>query len=204
MAQSKGMVMMIFCAVSLLLDRGVPIANAQPSGRQPLRRIEEQPGASPQLQPLRSIPRRVEGQSPRSGAQPGQPDLQRQIIVRPPQIRIRPVPSVWRLGVRVDESPRGLRIQEVSRNSAAHRFGLEVGDYLLDVMGYPVGFYRGFYYPLGETLNQVTPRDGWVNLLVWNRRTMAEEALWVQLERRPGVVVPSRGGNPSANQNQPF
>jgi len=197
------MVMFLCCAVWVALESG-PFATAQPPGRQPLRRIDEQPDVAPQRQPARSIPRRTEGQAPRGGAQPAQPELQRQIIVRPPQIRIRPVTSVWRLGVRVEEAPRGLRIQMVSRNSPAQRFGLEVGDYLLDVMGYPVGFYRGYYYPLGETLNQVTPRDGWVNLLVWNKRTMAEEALWVQLERRAGVVVPFRSGNPTENQNEPL
>jgi hypothetical protein len=88
----------------------------------------------------------------------------------------------------VDDSPKGLRIRQVIHPSAASRFGLEEGDYLLDIMGYPVGFYGNYYYSLEAALNRLTPPDGWVNILVWNRRTLAEEAMWVQLDRRGGVV----------------
>ena len=70
----------------------------------------------------------------------------------------------------------------------AWRFGLEPGDYLLDVMGYPVGFYGNAYYPLGDALNQLVRRDGWVNILIWNQRTNGEEAMWIKLEPRGGVI----------------
>jgi hypothetical protein len=92
-----------------------------------------------------------------------------------------------------DNAPSGLRIREVSRYSPAWRFGLEEGDYLMDIMGYPVGFYEGAYYPLSETLNQVTPRDGWINILVWNKRTNAEETMWMQAEPRVGFGASEAG-----------
>jgi hypothetical protein len=115
-------------------------------------------------------------------------------------IRVAPRPRVipqgrWRLGIYFDESPRGLRIRQVVRPSSASRIGLEEGDYLLDIVGYPVGFYNNFYYSLEGVMNRVAPPDGWVNILVWNKRTMAEEAMWVQLERRGGVI-PMPGPRP--------
>ena len=39
----------------------------------------------------------------------------------------------WRLGVHTDDAPKGLLITDVARNSPAFRFGLEPGDYLLEV-----------------------------------------------------------------------
>jgi hypothetical protein len=94
----------------------------------------------------------------------------------------------WRLGIQIDDAPLGLRISNVAPNSPAWRFGIEEGDYLLDIMGYPVGFYEGAYYPLAETLGQVIQRDGWVNVLLWNKRTKAAEAMWIQAERRPSIA----------------
>jgi hypothetical protein len=88
--------------------------------------------------------------------------------------------------VAVDDSPKGLRIRDVLRPSAAWRFGLEEGDYIIDVMGYPVGVYQGQYYPLDDALNRFTPPDGWANILVWNKRTLNEEPMWIQLDRRGG------------------
>jgi C-terminal processing protease CtpA/Prc len=88
------------------------------------------------------------------------------------------------LGVEVDNAPKGLLVTDVSRNGPAWRFGIEPGDYILDVMGYPVGYYEGQYYQLADTLNRMAQRDGWVNILIWNKRSEAEEAMWVQAERR--------------------
>jgi hypothetical protein len=101
------------------------------------------------------------------------------------------------LGIQVDDAPQGLRISEVTRNSAAFRFGLERGDYLLDVMGFPVGFHRGAYFPLADALNQRVRRDGWVNVLIWNRRTRAEEEMWIRAEPRAAVQPPSRPIRPT-------
>jgi hypothetical protein len=171
----------------LLLVGGF-FAIAQPPGRQPTRRIEgaQPPGAIADRQPLRAIPGRTAESTPLIDPGTGTFQMRRQIYVRPPRRSPRRVTSQWRLGVWTDNAPKGLRVREVSRYSPAWRFGVEEGDYLLDIMGYPVGFYEGGYYPLAETLNQVTPRDGWVNVLVWNKRTNAEEAMWMQAEPRTG------------------
>jgi hypothetical protein len=66
----------------------------------------------------------------------------------------------------------------------AQRFGLEQNDYILDVGGYVVGEYEGVYYPLAQAMDFAADPNGWVELLVWNKRTFAEETLWVQLRRR--------------------
>jgi predicted metalloprotease with PDZ domain len=154
----------------------VSIADAQQPARQPTRRVQGEPAtATPQLD-----------------QQTGRFRIDRRVIR--PGLRLlpqRPAPR-WRLGIEVDDAPQGLRISEVSRNSPAFRFGLERGDYLLDVMGFPVGLHRGAYFPLADALNQNVRRDGWVNVLVWNRRTRAEEALWIQAEPRSAVQRPTR------------
>jgi hypothetical protein len=145
--------------------------------------------------------RRVQGgppsEAPRLNQQTQQFRIDRRVIR--PGLRLlpqRPTPR-WRLGIQVDDAPLGLRITEVTRNSPAFRFGLERGDYLLDVMGFPVGFHGGAYFPLADALNRHVRRDGWVNVLVWNRRTHAEEALWIQAEPRQGVQPPTRPTRPT-------
>jgi hypothetical protein len=106
-------------------------------------------------------------------------------ITQPPQARIRPGrPSRWYLGVYDERAPQGTRLSQIVPGSPASRFGLEVGDYILDVGGYVVGDYNGSYYPLSLALEYGTDRSGWAELLVWNKRTFAEETLWVQLRRR--------------------
>jgi hypothetical protein len=150
--------------------------DAQQQSRQPTRRVEGGPTS----------------ESPQVDQRTGQFRIDRRVIR--PGLRLmpqRPTPR-WRLGIDVDDAPLGLRINDVSRNSPAFRFGLERGDYLLDVMGYPVGFHRGAYFPLADALNQWVRRDGWVNILVWNRRTHAEEAIWIQAEPRQGAQPPIR------------
>jgi len=193
----------VVSAVGLLMV-GALVVMAQPPDRQPTRRVEgrrDAPEAEGEQQidrqRLRSIPRRTEESTPLIDPQTGTFQLRRQIYVRPPQRIPRIVPARWRLGVWTDNAPKGLRVREVSRYSPAWRFGIEEGDYLLDVMGYPVGFYDGVYYPLSQTLNQVTPRDGWINVLVWNKRTNAEEAMWMQAERRPRIDFGTRSSRAS-------
>ncbi|MEX0585946.1 MAG: hypothetical protein WD176_04845, partial [Pirellulales bacterium] len=155
--------------------------------RQQTRRVQGGPGGEPQLD-----------------QQTGQFRIQRQVI-RPGVQRMPVRPSArWRMGVHTDNAPKGLLITEVARNSPAHRFGLEPGDYLLDAMGYPVGFYGNAYYPLAETFNQVVRRDGWVNILIWNKRTNSEEAMWIQLEPRGGqpIIVPYGAPGRSTNRSE--
>jgi hypothetical protein len=165
---------MTCCVVSgAIVVLATSIADAQQPAQQPTRRVQGEPGSEPQID-QRTGQFRIDRRVIREG------------LRRLPQ---RPAPR-WRLGIEVDNAPLGLRISQVSRNSPAFRFGLERGDYLLDVMGFPVGFHRGAYFPLADALNQHVRRDGWVNVLVWNQRTNAEEALWIRAEPRQAVRPP--------------
>jgi hypothetical protein len=194
-------------AAVLLVVNGV---NAQSNGQTPMRAvpiqsgggppqtrvIEGQPAGESEDGPLpqqeRQVGPRMEAGAAGGDSRAGGRGASRQTIRVAPGRRVMPQ-GRWRLGVYFDDSPRGLRIRQVVRPSAASRLGLEEGDYLLDIMGYPLGLYNNYYYSLEGVMNRVTPPDGWVNLLVWNKRTMAEEAMWVQLERRGGVTtLPTR------------
>jgi hypothetical protein len=189
MSVSKQGLRMPITAIGLPLIVAL-VAVAQQPTRQPTRRVEgqaqqpQQAGAPGNRQQLRSIPGRTERTTPVIDLSTGTFQLRREIFLRPPRRSPRRVPAQWRLGLWTDNAPKGLHIREVSRYSPAWRYGIEEGDYLLDIMGYPVGFYEGAYYPLADTLNQVAPRDGWINVLIWNRRTNAEETMWMQAERR--------------------
>jgi hypothetical protein len=61
---------------------------------------------------------------------------------------------------------------------------LEAGDYILDVSGFVVGEYNGRFYPLSMAMDYGADPNGWAELLVWNKRTFAEETLWVRFQRR--------------------
>ena len=62
----------------------------------------------------------------------------------------------WKLGVDDSVSPLGVRVRTVYRNTPASvQLGLEPGDYILDVQGYPVGYYQGTYYDLGDLVEYV-------------------------------------------------
>jgi hypothetical protein len=173
----------------------VMVFGALTVAQQPTRQIGAPPGGvgEPAVQMNRQATRRVQGApggEPQVDQQTGQFRIQRQTVregLR--RLPARPI-GWWRLGVDTNNAPKGLFIADVARNSPAYRFGLEPGDYLLDVMGYPVGFYGNAYYPLGDALNQLVRRDGWVNILIWNQRTNGEEAMWIRLEPRQGQGVP--------------
>jgi hypothetical protein len=171
----------MLCAMSAaIIVFANSIADAQQAARQPTRRVQGGPTS----------------ETPQLDQRTGQFRIDRRVIR--PGLRLlpqRPTPR-WRLGIQVDDAPLGLRISEVTRNSPAFRFGLERGDYLLDVMGFPVGFHGSSYFPLADTLNRNVRRDGWVNVLVWNRRTHAEEAIWIQAEPRQGSQPPTRPTRP--------
>jgi hypothetical protein len=91
----------------------------------------------------------------------------------------------WRLGIADSVSPLGVRVRHVYRNTpASDQLGLEPGDYILDVQGYPVGYYQGTYYDLFDQLNMNADPHGWVNINIWNYRTGRDAPYWVQLQRR--------------------
>ena len=90
----------------------------------------------------------------------------------------------WRLGVSTDRAPLGVRFSRVYQGTAAWQFGLERGDYLLDVAGYPIGDHQGRFYSMSDALNEFVGSDGWVNLLVWDHRSRSSRPMWVRLQRR--------------------
>ena len=95
------------------------------------------------------------------------------------------IPRRWRLGIRDAVSPLGVRVRSVHQNTpASDQLGLETGDYILDVQGYPVGYYQGTYYDLSDLLNMSADPQGWVNLNIWDHRTGREAPYWVRLQRR--------------------
>ena len=109
----------------------------------------------PARQPTRSVQGGPSSQTPQLDQRTGQFRIDRRVIR--PGLRLlpqRPVPR-WRLGIQVDDAPRGLRISDVSPNSPAFRFGLERGDYLLDVMGFPVGFHGRCILPAGRHVESI-------------------------------------------------
>lgn len=137
-------------------------------------------------------------QAPVQGA-PGQ--AQQRMQVQPkvqaeakPTVRIDPgiaPPSRnWFLGITAERGPRGIRVSSVVYNSPAQQFGLEEGDYILDVGGYVVGEYQGSFYPLPLAMDFGTdPNSGWAEFLVWNKRTFREETLWIRLNRRAAYPI---------------
>jgi hypothetical protein len=196
----------VWCVGAVLAVGLVTVGGSLSVAQQPrqTRQIDSPPGGSGQsvVQFKGQATRRVQGgpgAEPQMDQQTGQFKIQRQTVN--PGLRRLPVrmPGRWRLGVDTNDAPKGLLISDVARNSPAYRFGLEPGDYLLDVMGYPVGFYRNAYYPLGDALSELVRRDGWVNIMIWNKRTNGEEAMWIKLEPRGGVIPFGQPGGRSNN-----
>ena len=199
MTASKWLGCVATSALGLLFLANV-VALAQPPDRQPTRRVipqiqidlqpdgqQQPPDAGDDRRPMRRVPGRSERYTPTIDPNTGRFEIRREIFVRPPRVAPLRVARRWRLGVEVDNAPKGLLVTDVSRNGPAWQFGIEPGDYILDCMGYPVGYYEGRYYQLADTLNRVAQRDGWVNILIWNKRSEAEEAMWVQAERRRDI-----------------
>ncbi|MCM2374371.1 PDZ domain-containing protein [Aporhodopirellula aestuarii] len=164
---------------------------AQPPQTRPDAGGTPQPGASPSV-----LPDTSPGAS--SGAadwprlrQPGQRRAEGERTIRgEARATIRIDPNVaptsrnWYFGVYPERAPRGVRLARIVNGSAASRFGMEVGDYILDVGGYVVGEYQGQYYPLSMAMDYGADASGWAELLVWNKRTFREELMWVQFSRR--------------------
>ena len=90
----------------------------------------------------------------------------------------------WYMGVTVQRAPLGVMVSSVVPNSPAHRAGLEPGDYLLDAGGYIVGDYNGRHYPLSDAMDLGAEPSGWIEMLVWNRRTYQRETVWIQMSSR--------------------
>jgi uncharacterized lipoprotein YbaY len=82
--------------------------------------------------------------------------------------RIRPPSNNgnWRLGVTVDNTATGVRVRKVERGSAADSAGIEVGDVIITVGGYQVGYVGGRLFDVGEEFRRRVDSQGRVELLV--------------------------------------
>lgn len=82
--------------------------------------------------------------------------------------RIRPPSNNgnWRLGVTVDNTNTGVRVRKVERGSAADSAGIEVGDVIINVGGYQVGYVGGRLFDVGEEFRRRVDSQGRVELLV--------------------------------------
>jgi uncharacterized lipoprotein YbaY len=90
----------------------------------------------------------------------------------------------WTLGVDASNTRSGVRIDEVYRDTAAWRVGLERRDVVVTVNGYQVGIVGRGVYELGRELNLRADSRGWVGLLVWDHRTGDLVNVGVRLDRR--------------------
>lgn len=155
--------------------------------------------ATSALSQVRQVPPRPGQQSPPGQTAPNALPQLRQVATRgsAPQVMKsrsvnQPVPQYqmqrqlfrrWKLGIEDSPSPLGVRVSRVRWNTPADQLGLEIGDYILDVGGSPVGYFRGTNYGLSDLLNMKADPQGWVNINVWNCRTGLDTPSWVQLER---------------------
>lgn len=89
--------------------------------------------------------------------------------VQPPS----PRPGAYRLGINVQNSPIGVQVIEVGASSLAKSSGLEVGDTIVAVAGYQVGFVGERLFDLGDEIaRRIDPSES-VTLLVRSARSGA-------------------------------
>lgn len=89
----------------------------------------------------------------------------------------------WYLGVYGKYTSTGLLLTEVTPNTAASRFGLEVGDRIVAVNGQQIGVLENSQLNLDVALQRHAGRSGIVRLLVQDHRTMQLINIKVQLSR---------------------
>lgn len=124
---------------------------------------------------------RQPGQRRAEGQRTVQEDARATVVIDP---NVAPPSRNWYFGVYPQRAPRGVRLERIVNGSAANRFGMEIGDYILDVGGYVVGEHQGKFYPLSMAMDYGADANGWAELLVWNKRTFREELMWVRFTRR--------------------
>jgi uncharacterized lipoprotein YbaY len=82
-------------------------------------------------------------------------------------------PGAYRLGINVQNSPVGVQVIEVGPTSLAKSAGLEVGDTIVAVGGYQVGFVGERLFDLGDEIaRRVDPSES-VTLLIRSARSSA-------------------------------
>src|SRR5690606_12194869 len=72
----------------------------------------------------------------------------------------------WRLGIDGDRTETGVVVRTVTRQSAAQKERIEVGDVIVAVEGFQVGLVSGRYYDLRDELNRRADPAGRVTMLV--------------------------------------
>lgn len=77
----------------------------------------------------------------------------------------------WKLGVRVQNSDRGVQLVEVLPGGAAAKAGLEAGDQIITVGGQQVGYVDGRLVDLGDAVARFVTPNRQITLLIQNRRT---------------------------------
>ena len=122
--------------------------------RQVPSRQGQQTQQAPRQQPQANAPPQVRQVAPRGSAP--QARMSRSARQQAPRYQLEQrIDRRWKLGIEKSDAPQGVRVDRVyAFTAAADQLGLERGDYILDVQGYPVGYYQGTYYPLGDLLNQ--------------------------------------------------
>ena len=80
-------------------------------------------------------------------------------------------PGRYTLGVGVRNTATGVEIASVNAGGAGQRSGLEVGDVIVTVDGFQVGYVGDRLYDLGDEIARRVDSAGRVSLLVRNRRT---------------------------------
>jgi uncharacterized lipoprotein YbaY len=96
----------------------------------------------------------------------------------------------WRLGVEVNNTQTGVVITGVYPNTAAQRQGIEVGDVLIAINGYQVGYVGDTLYDISDEFTLRADRFGRVTLLMQNHRDGRLVNLTVGLDPRDGGVIP--------------
>ena len=105
------------------------------------------------------------------------------LVLPRPGGSVRPGRGQWKLGVHVQYSDVGGRIDRVLPNSPAAKAGLETRDTIVNIGGEQIGFVNGWVYPLDEAIQRQVGASGWIVLLVQDWRSRELMAIPVRLER---------------------
>jgi uncharacterized lipoprotein YbaY len=88
----------------------------------------------------------------------------------------------WQLGITVDNTVAGVVVRNVQPNSAAARSGIEVGDIILTVGGFQVGYVDNRLFDVGQEIGRRVDAQGKVRMLVQDLRTAKVDLVEVNLQ----------------------